>query len=43
MAASHLSVRHAALGLLVVFIWGTNFVVVRWGLGSLPPRWRPCR
>jgi O-acetylserine/cysteine efflux transporter len=26
-----------ALGLLIVFIWGTNFVVVRWGLGQLPP------
>jgi O-acetylserine/cysteine efflux transporter len=37
MAQSHLSPRDAALGLLVVFIWGTNFVVVRWGLGLLPP------
>jgi O-acetylserine/cysteine efflux transporter len=37
MTQSHLSPRDAALGLLVVFIWGTNFVVVRWGLGSLPP------
>jgi len=35
--ASHLSLRDAGLGLLVVFIWGTNFVVVRWGLGTLPP------
>jgi O-acetylserine/cysteine efflux transporter len=25
------------LGLLIVFFWGINFVVVRWGLGSLPP------
>jgi O-acetylserine/cysteine efflux transporter len=34
---SHLSLRDTALGLLIVFVWGTNFVVVRWGLGSLPP------
>jgi O-acetylserine/cysteine efflux transporter len=26
-----------ALGVLVMFIWGSNFVVVRWGLGMLPP------
>jgi O-acetylserine/cysteine efflux transporter len=25
------------LALLVVFFWGSNFVVVRWGLGTLPP------
>jgi O-acetylserine/cysteine efflux transporter len=37
MTPSHLSVRDLALGLLVVFVWGTNFVVVRWGLGMLPP------
>ncbi len=37
MTASHLSPRDAAVGLLVVFFWGTNFVVVRWGLGMLPP------
>lgn len=37
MTGAHLSLRDAGLGLLVVFIWGTNFVVVRWGLGSLPP------
>ncbi|HET7083462.1 MAG TPA: EamA family transporter [Rhizomicrobium sp.] len=34
---SHLSGRDAFLALAVVFIWGTNFVVVRWGLGMLPP------
>jgi O-acetylserine/cysteine efflux transporter len=34
---AHLSLRDALLALLVVFIWGTNFVVVRWGLGMLPP------
>jgi O-acetylserine/cysteine efflux transporter len=37
MTRSHLSARDAALGLLIVFFWGTNFVVVRWGLGMLPP------
>lgn len=37
MQPSHLSARDAALALLVVFIWGTNFVVVRWGLDMLPP------
>lgn len=37
MTSSHLSLRDAGLGLLIVFTWGTNFVVVRWGLGSLPP------
>jgi O-acetylserine/cysteine efflux transporter len=37
MTAPHLSLRDMALGLLIVFIWGTNFVVVRWGLGQLPP------
>src|SRR5690349_3446011 len=37
MAHSRLSARDAGLGLLIVFFWGTNFVVVRWGLGMLPP------
>ena len=37
MTSSHLSARDAALALLIVFFWGTNFVVVRWGLGTLPP------
>ena len=37
MTSAHLSPRDAALALLVVFIWGTNFVVVRWGLDMLPP------
>ncbi|HSS14043.1 MAG TPA: EamA family transporter [Rhizomicrobium sp.] len=37
MTPSHLSLRDASLALLVVFFWGTNFVVVRWGLGMLPP------
>jgi O-acetylserine/cysteine efflux transporter len=37
MTPSHLSPRDLGLGLLIVFFWGSNFVVVRWGLGSLPP------
>jgi O-acetylserine/cysteine efflux transporter len=37
MTPSHLSLRDAGLALLIVFFWGTNFVVVRWGLGQLPP------
>ena len=34
---AHLSPRDLALGVLVMFIWGSNFVVVSWGLGMLPP------
>jgi O-acetylserine/cysteine efflux transporter len=37
MTSSHLSLRDTLLALLVVFVWGTNFVVVRWGLDMLPP------
>ncbi len=30
--------NHLLLALAVVFVWGTNFVVIRWGLdGGLPP------
>jgi O-acetylserine/cysteine efflux transporter len=28
---------HALLALAVVAVWGTNFVVIRWGLDDLPP------
>jgi O-acetylserine/cysteine efflux transporter len=28
---------HYLLALAVVFVWGTNFVVIRWGLDGLPP------
>jgi O-acetylserine/cysteine efflux transporter len=34
---SHLSLRDAVLALAVVFVWGTNFVVIRLGLNALPP------
>ena len=37
MTPSHLSARDLGLALLIVFFWRTNFVVVRWGLGLLPP------
>ena len=32
-----MSTSHLLLALSVVFIWGTNFVVIRWGLDGLPP------
>jgi len=28
---------HLLLALLVVLIWGTNFVVIKWGLADMPP------
>ncbi len=28
---------HLLLALAIVFVWGTNFVVIRWGLQELPP------
>lgn len=31
------SLRHLLLALAVVFVWGTNFAVVRIGLNTLPP------
>lgn len=32
-----LSFRHFLLALAVVAIWGSNFVVIRWGLNAFPP------
>lgn len=32
-----MKLQHQALALLVVFIWGTNFVFIRIGLNELPP------
>jgi O-acetylserine/cysteine efflux transporter len=32
-----LSPLHLLLALAVVAVWGTNFVVIRWGLDSFPP------
>jgi O-acetylserine/cysteine efflux transporter len=34
---SHLSWRDALLAVAVVFVWGTNFVVIRVALNDLPP------
>lgn len=30
-------VTHLLLALAVVFVWGTNFVVIKWGLAEFPP------
>jgi O-acetylserine/cysteine efflux transporter len=35
--SNQLSARDAVLALGIVFVWGTNFVVIRWGLDVLPP------
>ena len=32
-----MSVSHVLQALLVVLIWGVNFVVIRWGLNEVPP------
>ncbi len=37
MAPSQLSLRHALLGLAVVAVWGSNFVVIRFVLDQMPP------
>jgi O-acetylserine/cysteine efflux transporter len=37
MTASHLSLRDAAIALGIVFVWGTNFVIIKLGLDALPP------
>ncbi len=29
--------RFIALAILITFVWGTNFVVIKWALGTLPP------
>jgi O-acetylserine/cysteine efflux transporter len=34
---SSLSIRDLLLALAVVFVWGTNFVIIRLGLNALPP------
>ena len=36
-AAAGLPVRHALLALAVVAVWGSNFVVMKLALGTLPP------
>ncbi|HEY0436949.1 MAG TPA: EamA family transporter, partial [Phenylobacterium sp.] len=37
MARTSLTLPHAALALLIMAIWGTNFVVIKAGLAHLPP------
>lgn len=37
MTRTALTPLHALLALAVVAVWGTNFVVIRWGLDDLPP------
>ena len=37
MTPAPLSLRHALLALAVTVVWGTNFVVIKVGLGQLPP------
>src|SRR5258708_24655554 len=34
---AHLSWRDTLLAVAIVFVWGTNFVVIRLGLNALPP------
>ena len=35
--ATRMSLRDVGLALLVVAVWGTNFVVIKWGLRAIPP------
>ena len=37
MSSPHLPLNHFLLALAVVFVWGTNFVVIHRGLEHLPP------
>lgn len=37
MSAASLPLRHLLLALAVVFVWGTNFVAIKWVLQDLPP------
>jgi O-acetylserine/cysteine efflux transporter len=39
---SHLSWRDTLLAVAIVFVWGTNFVVIRMGLDALPPLFFAC-
>jgi O-acetylserine/cysteine efflux transporter len=34
---SRMPASHLLLALAVVFVWGTNFVVIKWGLAEFPP------
>ena len=37
MARPALPVLHLLLAIVVVAVWGTNFVVIKWGLSAFPP------
>jgi len=37
VTSDRLPLRHLALALAVVAVWGSNFVVMKWALGTLPP------
>ena len=37
MTSHRLPLRHLAMALAVVAVWGSNFVVMKWTLGTLPP------
>jgi O-acetylserine/cysteine efflux transporter len=37
VTATRLSLRDALLALAVVFVWGTNFVVIKLGIEAMPP------
>jgi len=37
LTQAHLPPRHLLLALAVVAVWGTNFVVIKFALGTLPP------
>lgn len=32
-----MSIKDSFIGLLIIFIWGFNFVVIAWGVESMPP------
>ena len=37
VTSARLPLRHLWLALAVVAVWGSNFVVMKWALGTLPP------
>src|SRR5215218_2969526 len=37
MSRASLPLAHALLALVVIAVWGTNFVVIKWGLQDFPP------
>ncbi len=37
VGVSAIPLRFVALAVAITFVWGTNFVVIKWALGALPP------